>query len=232
MTAAVVHRVLVLSDEPIVAALVGILIEVAGRTPVFADPDESPADALERLRPFSAVLTDIAIGAAHSDLFFASAAKSGIAIAVFGPEMRARELAEIASARNVPWFTIPPTASELARALDVAGGRAVRDRAAPEPPSHERGPERRESVAASVASDGTRILVERSGQRWMVYDRRSPIDRRRDEGDGGAAGDGVAAVRMFVSDTGETRRCGLDEVEVRQASAAALELQLARSTRV
>jgi hypothetical protein len=217
MTAAV-HRVLVLSDEPIVAALVGMLIEVAGRTPVYPDVGESPTDALERLRPLCAVLTDIEIGAAHSDLFFAAAAKSGIGIAVFGPEMRAREIAEIASARNVPWFTIPPTASELATALDNAGGRVSRGRS-------ERGPERRAGVEAVVASDGTRILLDRSGRRWMVYDRRSPIDRRH-----GAIDDTSATVRVFVSDAGETRRCGLDDVEVRQASAAALELQLARST--
>ena len=214
MCAAVVHRVLVLSDEPVVAALVGLLVEVAGRTPVFASPGESSTDALERLRPLSVVLVDVEMGASHSDLFFAAAAKWGIGIAVFGPEMHAREIAEIASARNAPWFTMPPTAGQMTTTLDIAGGQTHR----------ERGGERRANVEAAVASDGTRIFLDRTGQRWMVYDRRVSSDRRREDG----AGD-LAAVRVFVSETGETRRCGLDDAEVRQASALALETQLARA---
>jgi hypothetical protein len=208
----------VLSDEPVVAALVGILVEVAGRTPVFAEPYESATDALERLRPLAVVLVDIAMGASHSDLFFAAAAKSGIGIAVFGPDMHSREIAEIAGARNVPWFTMPPTPEQLARALDIAGGRDRRERA----------PERRAAsdIEARIMSDGTRILLDRTGRRWMVYDRRTSSDRRQDGRDSVP----LAAIRVFVSDAGETRRCGLDDVEVRQASATALELQLARST--
>jgi CheY-like chemotaxis protein len=219
MSAAAVHRVLVLSDEPLVAALVGILVEVAGRTPVFADPGEAATDALERLRPLSVVLVDVAMGASHSDLFFAAAAKSGIGVAVFGPDMRSREIAEIASARNVPWFTIPPTAEQLSIALDVASSRDHR----------ERSPERRallSGVEARITSDGTRILLDSTGRRWMVYDRRASVDRRQEERESPP----LSAVRVFVSDTGETRRCGLDDVEVRQASATALESQLARST--
>src|SRR5581483_10755087 len=195
MSAAVVHRVLVLSDEPVVAALVGILVEVAGRTPVFAEPGESATDALERLRPLSVVLVDVALGSARSDLFFAAAAKSGIGIAVFGPEMRAREIAEIAGARNVPWFTMPPSPEQLATALDLAGGRTRRARVA----------ERRAGAEAVIASDGKRTLLDRTGQRWMVYDRRASSDRRRD--------DGRPTVRVFVSDAGESRLCDLDEAE-------------------
>lgn len=211
MSAAVVHRVLVLSDEPVVAALVGILVEIAGRTPVFAEPVESATDALERLRPLSVVLVEVTLGSARSDLFFAAAAKSGIGVAVFGPVERAREIAEIAGSRNVPWFTMPPSREQLATALDIAGGRARR----------RRDTERRAGVEAVIASDGTRILLDRDGRRWMVYDRRVSSDRRREEE--------PATVRVFVSDAGEARQCGLDESEARQASAIALELQLSRS---
>jgi CheY-like chemotaxis protein len=226
MCAAAVHRVLVLSDEPVVAALVGLLVEVAGRTPVFASPGESSTDALERLRPLSVVLVDVAMGASHSDLFFAAAAKWGIGIAVFGPEMHAHEIAEIASTRAVPWFTMPPTAGQLATALDIASGRALQERAA----------DRRVKIEAVIASDGTRIFLDQRGHRWMVYDRRASSDRRRDgggergDGDGDGRSDGIAAIRVFVSDVGETRQCGLDDIEVRQASASALELQLGRAT--
>lgn len=179
---------------------------------MFAEAGESATDALVRLRPLSVVLIDVGLGPAHSDIFFATAAKSGAGIAVFAPENCAREIAEVAGARNVPWFTMPPSADQLANALDIAGGRERRQRA----------PERRADVEAVIASDGTRIFLDREGRRWMVYDRRASADRRREEEE-------PATVRVFVSDAGESRQCGLDESEARQASAVALELQLARA---
>src|SRR5438270_3792375 len=41
------NRVLVLADGPVVAALIGLLVETTGRVPVFAMPDEVASDALE-----------------------------------------------------------------------------------------------------------------------------------------------------------------------------------------
>src|SRR5579885_3475886 len=117
-----VNRVLVLADGPVVAALIGMLVETTGRTPVFANPDEVPTDALERTRPIAAVIIDVSLNATESDLFFAAAAKWNIGVAVFGPETSARRIAEIAGDRRIPWFTMPPTADQLAIALDVATG--------------------------------------------------------------------------------------------------------------
>src|SRR5207253_1048807 len=126
----------------------------------------------------------------------------------------ARRIAEIAGGRRIPWFTMPPTADQLATALDVAIGTERRRR------THER---RLTTSEAIVAPDGTRILHDSKGQRWMVYDRRMTADRRDGPGQ-------PIAVRVFVSEAGESRECGLAEQEVRQASASALELQLARCT--
>ena len=209
------NRVLVLADGPVVAALIGMLVETTARTPVFANPDEVPSDALERTRPTAAVIIDVSLGSVDSDLFFAAAAKWNIGVAVFGPESIARRIAEIAGDRRIPWFTMPPTADQLSRALEVATDgdrrRTEADRRSAIGPASE----------AVVAPDGTRILRDSRGQRWMVYDRRVASDRRASPG-------GPIAVRVFVSDEGESRECGLGEQEVRQASASALELQLAR----
>jgi hypothetical protein len=109
---------------------------------------------------------------------------------------------------------MPPTADQLATALDVAIGTERRRG------NHER---RLTTSEAIVAPDGTRILHDSNGQRWMVYDRRMTTDRRDSPGE-------PIAVRVFVSEAGESRECGLAEQEVRQASASALELQLARCT--
>jgi hypothetical protein len=73
-----------------------------------------------------------------------------------------------------------------------------------------------------IAPDGTRILSDRTGTRWMVYDRRASTDRRT----GGV--DGVLE-RVFVSDSGESRRCDMSPDEAARASADALAEQLARS---
>jgi len=208
------NRVLVLADGPVVAALIGMLVETTGRTPVFGNPGEVPSDALERTRPTAAVIIDATLSAAESDLFFAAAAKWNIGVAVFGPETTARRIAEIAGDRGIPWFTMPPSADQLADALDIAIG------------AERRGDGERRAITseAIVAPDGTRILRDSKGQRWMVYDRRASADRRGAQDD-----DHDLVTRVFVSEAGESRECGLGEQESHQATATALERQLARS---
>src|SRR5581483_3402565 len=111
------NRILILGREPVVAALVGILVEGADKIPVYANPGETATEAIERLRPLAVVLVDATIDAAQSDLFFAVAARHGIRSVVFGAVTSARAIAEIAAARGIPWFTLPPTVDELSVAL-------------------------------------------------------------------------------------------------------------------
>lgn len=206
-----VHRVLVFA-EPLVAALVGLLVEIAEHTPVFAAPNERVVDTVERLYPFAVVLLDVTHPAAKSDALFALARRSKFGVAVFGPEANARDIAEIAGARGIPWFTIPPTATQLQRALDLAAGGSPRSRTA----------DRRRRLEAVIAPDGTRILSDRTGTRWMVYDRRAASDRRASSADS-------VLERVFVSEFGESRRYGMSSDEAARASADALEEQLARA---
>lgn len=209
-----VGPILVLGEQPVIAALVGLLVELAGRQPAFAGYDETPIDALERVRPVAAVLVDVRLDDVHSDLFFRQAARHRVGVAVFGSQHHARDVAEVASERSIPWFTIPTGTEELSVALSAAIGSAEQPRTA----------ERREVPNAQEMADGTRILLDANGRRWMVYDRRALRDRRR-----GEATDPVD--RVFVSEAGETRTYALS-AEERETTAPELDrqLQLANAT--
>ncbi|HKG91607.1 MAG TPA: hypothetical protein VKA84_06950 [Gemmatimonadaceae bacterium] len=231
-TAARSSTVLVLSDDPMAAALLGILAELAHRVPAFAHPGERPEDALARVRPLFVVLLDGSLDAARSDLFFARAAKRQVGIAIFGVPGQAQELAARARERGIPWFDMPIDLAGFTRVLEAASatdwwrGGGERRRAAQLP-------------RTTRSSDGTLIYLDRDGRRWFVYDRRG-TDRRRGDRHAPVTDDGVAEPpsglpphRVFVNESGETWRYALGEGEsALDPSAADLERQLAQATRV
>ncbi len=208
-------KVLVLSDQPLVAALVGMLVELVGLVPAFAEAGERPEDALKRTRPLLVVLLDAGLDAVRSDLFFAQAAKRRVGLAVFGPTRTEARLAGLARARGVPWLEVPANPTAFAELLERAAAAEW----------WRSGADRRRAPDVERAADGTLIFVDREGRRWQVYDRRG-AQRRRDE---------TAAVqRTFVDDSGERWECALDAEESALAeppSPAALEQQMARATK-
>lgn len=208
-----VGPVLILTEQPVIAALVGMLVELAGWQAVFAGDDEQPADALTRLRPLAVIFIDAEMTAARSDLFFALASRKQIGVAVFGSGARTREIAEVAAQRQIPWLTLPPDVDRLATVIDLLSGKSMLGRRR----------ERREA-AAVVSADGTCILRDTTGRHWIVYDRRSATDRRVNEH--GEIGD-----RVFVAEDGETRHCELPAVELGVHTANVLEEQLGRALR-
>lgn len=203
-------RILVLAHEPMVAALVGFLVETTGRTVVFSNPNETPSDAVARCRPLAVVLVDASLDAARSDLFFAAMSRHRLGAIVFDADRRVRGLAEIAAVRGIPWVIVPTTTDDLGRAIDAGMGQRPG-----------RGLDRREEADATTAGDGVHILRDRDGHRWIVYDRRGPSDRRNT--DGSASADGLT--RVFVSDEGVRREYGLVSDE-QSATAILLEQQL------
>ena len=209
-----VGPILILTQQPVIAALVGMLVELAGCQAVFAGDDEQPADALTRLRPLAVILIDAEMNASRSDLLFALAARKQIGLAVFGSAARAREIAEIAAERQIPWLTLPPDVDRLTAVIDLVCGKKT----------HGRRQDRREPAEAVVSLDGTCILRDTSGRHWIVYDRRSATDRRVNEH--GEIGD-----RVFVAEDGETRHCELPAIELRERAASVLEEQLSRALR-
>lgn len=233
-TAGQSSTVLVLSDDPMAAALLGILAELADRVPAFAAPGERPEDALARVRPLFVVLLDGSLDAARSDLFFARAAKRRVGIAIFGVPGQPPDLATRARERGIPWFDMP---------IDLAGFTEVL-RAASATDWWRGGGERRRPTQlprTSRDSDGTLIYLDRDGRRWYVYDRRG-ADRRRanrltdaaiEEEDEETPSSDEQPHRVFVNERGETWRYALTEGESGLTpSAADLERQLAQATRV
>lgn len=186
--------VLVLSEQPLVAALLGMLLELLGYRPAFAEAGERPEDALRRARPLFVVLLDQEMDAAVSDVFFARA-RSKIGLAVFGVRDRADRLAQLARERGVPWFEVPLGLEELSRAVKLA---AASD-------WWRRRPERRATdgrgARTEVGSDGRLAFIDLGGRRWSVFDRRRSVDRR---------GAGTPMLyRVFVNEAGEEWACPL-----------------------
>jgi hypothetical protein len=209
-----VGPVLILTEQPVIAALVGMLVELAGCDVVFPAVAEQPADALTRLRPLAVILIDAEMSAARSDLLFALASRKQIGVAVFGSGERAREIAEIAALRQIPWLTLPPDVDRLSAVIDRLCGKKTAAR------THER----REPAETVLSADGTCILRDAAGRHWIVYDRRSAGDRRTNDRT-------EIGNRVFVAEDGETRHCELPAGESREHTANILEEQLARALR-
>jgi hypothetical protein len=205
--------ILIVSEQPLVAALLAMLVELAGHRPECALPSERLDDSLQRAPVARIALLDEMHPAAGSDLFFARAARRGVSVILFGSSRRRDALARLAAARSVRSIELPLDSAALGRVIEAASrGQQQRDR---------RRPEVERTAAGHV------IYHDREGARWYVYDRRVGSDRRRaDRGD---------TQRLFLNDAGEMWRFLLEGGEDADASHAppeALERQLARAERV
>jgi hypothetical protein len=203
-------NILVLAREPLAAALVGMLLELDTHEPAFALPDESPEEAVRRVRPLLVILLDGSLEAAASDVFHARA--KGTPVVLFSTPRTAASVRALADERRLPWFTMPVDRASL--------GRVIRDAVASSPPRAGRD---RRRPSARRAPDGTLIYRDREGSEWQVFDRRAGERRARAAEENG--------YRAFVNDAGEEWRYELTDDEAGQESAAALERQLARAVR-
>ena len=203
--------VLLLSDDPIVLALLGLLVELANFTPVFAREGERAEDALARARPLLVVLIDDTLEAARSDVFFARAAQQRAPIAIFPGKRSDRELRNRFGERGIPYFEIPIAAADLARVIRTAASTTWWKRSA----------DRRALPAAEHPDEGGLFFVDRAGRRWQVLDRRGS-DRRQ------AVGDAVVT-RLFVSD-GESLSVRLGEGDADALTVSDLERQFLQAT--
>jgi hypothetical protein len=178
--------VLVLSSQPLVVALLGMLLDLLGYRAIFAATGELPEDALQRDQALAAVLVDGDVSL--SDAFFARAAQRRLGVALFGVHGRLpgnSRLARLAADRGIPSFEIPLDLQELSRAVERA---AASD-------WWRRRPERRAAQKGESEREERLVFVDPVGRRWSVYDRRRGVDRR-------GAGDSEVQ-RVFVNDAGE-----------------------------
>lgn len=181
-----------------------MLLELDTYEAAFAQPGESPEEAVQRVRPVLIILLDGSLDAAASDVFHARA--KGAAVVLFGTRDVLPNVRDLAAERGLLWFSMPTDRATLVRvlreAVAAASTRSGRDRRHP---------------TARDGGDGAIIYRDREGREWQVYDRRT-AERR--------------AHRAFINEEGEEWHYALEPHEADEISADALERQLANAVRM
>ena len=116
------QQVLILARESVIAALIGLLLELEDYEPVFAEPDERYDDAIRRVRAPLVVILDGESDEARSDIFHARAAQSGARVVLFSEPVGAAEVREAARTRRLPFFAMPVDRATLGSVLRGAVG--------------------------------------------------------------------------------------------------------------
>ena len=120
---------LIVAGDPMVAALLGILLDPGRHEPVYPQPSERPEDAIVRLRPPLAILLDGELESASSDLFLARADRARATLLLFAPpSTNGSSVRALAEQRGMPCFSLPVDRASLTRLLDEAlrrGGLAL-----------------------------------------------------------------------------------------------------------
>jgi DNA-binding NtrC family response regulator len=116
--------VLVLAREPVIAGLLGMLLELENYEPAYPADGERPEEALSRLRPPLVVVLDGELDSARSDIFLARAAKARAGVVLFSPPHDDGAIAALARERGLPHLSMPCTRADLAEVVEQALGRA------------------------------------------------------------------------------------------------------------
>jgi hypothetical protein len=112
--------VLIVAGDPMVAALLGMLLDPNRHEPAWPDPGERLEDAVARLRPPIAILLDGELESARSDLFAARADRARATLVLFTPPTGGDAVRALAAERGVPCFSLPLDRAGLTRILDDA----------------------------------------------------------------------------------------------------------------
>jgi DNA-binding NtrC family response regulator len=113
-------KVLILARETVIAALIGLLLELEDYEPVFAEPGERAEDAIARVRPPLVIVLDGQLDEARSDLFFARAAAAHARVVLFSEPLAAADVRAAARVRRLPFFAMPVDRATLGRLLATA----------------------------------------------------------------------------------------------------------------
>ena len=111
---------LIVSGDPMVAALLGMLLDPSRHEPVYPQNGERLEDAIGRLRPPIAILLDGELESAGSDLFAARADRARATLLLFTPPTGGDAVRALAEERGVPCFALPVDRAALTRILDDA----------------------------------------------------------------------------------------------------------------
>jgi hypothetical protein len=113
-------RVLIITADPMVAALVGLLLDPDRYDPMFPRALERPDDALTRIRPPLVLVLDCDVDVARSDLFFARTTKTRATVVLFGAPGRRDTVTELAQNRGLPFVHLPTNRASLTDAIQAA----------------------------------------------------------------------------------------------------------------
>ena len=108
--------VLVLSSDPLAAALLGAAIELAGLAPRYPKLGESPRSALLRVRP-RLVVIDCDHEDGCSDAFVGPALMTGSQVVLFRSRRTQRDMSEMASRLGLRTVEMPEEHHELTALL-------------------------------------------------------------------------------------------------------------------
>jgi hypothetical protein len=112
--------VLILSHDPLAAALLGGLVETLGYEVHFQHPPESPEATLRRVRA-KVCLVDCADVYACREDFFGRATMRGVCVVIFGTREVLDRVRDLAAAHQIEMLLMPPDLSELDAVLQRAG---------------------------------------------------------------------------------------------------------------
>lgn len=112
--------VLILSHDPVAAALLGGLVETIGYQVQFARPPESPDDSIRRLKP-RICLVDCTDAASCRSEFFGRATMRGVCVIIFGTTDALERVREVVRANNLETLLMPPDVEALEAVLQRAG---------------------------------------------------------------------------------------------------------------
>ena len=111
------HAVLVLSSDPLAAALLGAAVDLAGHAPRFPLSDESARAALRRIRP-RLVLVDCDHEDGCSEAFIGPAIMTGSRVLLFRARRSRRDATELAGRLGLEIVDMPIEHTVLTRTLD------------------------------------------------------------------------------------------------------------------
>lgn len=110
--------VLILSSDPLAAALLGAAVELAGHLPHFPQEHEPPRSALLRVRP-RLVLVDCDHEEACAEGFIGPALMTDARVLCFRARKSARDVAELCSRLGVRVLDLPAEHAELGREISA-----------------------------------------------------------------------------------------------------------------
>lgn len=115
------QHLLILSHDPVAAALLGALVETLGYQVQFARPPETADDSIRRVKP-RICLVDCTDPDSCRAEFFGRATMRGICVIIFGTPAALEAVRELARADNIEMLFMPPDMEALEAVLQRAGG--------------------------------------------------------------------------------------------------------------